>query len=49
MVNGLIEEDDLNFFYMTGSIEEQGAPSKLFENPKRERTQQFLNAVLEVN
>ena len=40
--------DRVCFFY-DGSIEEQGPPSKLFESPQRERTQQFLNAVLEAN
>ena len=40
--------DRVCFFY-NGAIEEQGAPSKLFENPERERTQQFPNAVLEAN
>ena len=40
--------DRVCFFY-NGAIEEQGSPSKLFENPERERTQQFLNAVLEAN
>ena len=34
-------------FFFGGSIEEQGTPAKLFESPERERTQQFLNAVLE--
>ncbi|UCG39780.1 MAG: ectoine/hydroxyectoine ABC transporter ATP-binding protein EhuA [bacterium] len=38
--------DRVCFFY-DGKIEEQGAPDELFENPTRERTQQFLSAVLE--
>ena len=36
--------DRVCFFY-GGRIEEQGAPSDLFGNPQRERTQQFLSAV----
>ena len=38
--------DRVCFFY-DGKIEEQGPPDQLFENPRRERTQQFLSAVLE--
>ena len=40
--------DRVCFFY-NGSIEEQGSPAKLFEAPERERTRQFLNAVLDAN
>lgn len=40
--------DRVCFFY-AGAIEEQGTPGKLFESPEKERTQQFLNAVLEAN
>ena len=36
-------------FFFNGAIEEQGTPTMLFENPERERTQQFLNAVLHAN
>nr|WP_319386969.1 ectoine/hydroxyectoine ABC transporter ATP-binding protein EhuA [uncultured Roseibium sp.] len=32
-------------FFFGGRIEEQGTPDELFENPQRERTQQFLSAV----
>ncbi|WP_303616636.1 ectoine/hydroxyectoine ABC transporter ATP-binding protein EhuA [Mariluticola halotolerans] len=38
--------DRICFFYQ-GSIEEQGSPDVIFGNPQRERTQQFLSAVLE--
>jgi len=38
--------DRICFFYQ-GSIEEQGSPEELFGNPQKERTQQFLSAVLE--
>jgi polar amino acid transport system ATP-binding protein len=38
--------DRVCFFY-DGKIEEQGPPSQIFENPQKERTQQFLSAVLE--
>jgi polar amino acid transport system ATP-binding protein len=38
--------DRVCFFY-DGKIEEQGEPKALFENPQRERTQQFLSAVKE--
>lgn len=34
-------------FFFNGSIEEQGTPSELFEHPQRDRTRQFLNAVLD--
>jgi len=40
--------DRVCFFY-DGKIEEQGAPDQLFDNPRSERTQQFLSAVLEAN
>jgi polar amino acid transport system ATP-binding protein len=40
--------DRICFFY-AGSIEEQDAPGALLDNPQRERTQQFLSAVLEAN
>jgi ectoine/hydroxyectoine ABC transporter ATP-binding protein len=36
--------DRICFFYR-GKIEEQGPPDQLFENPQKERTQQFLSAV----
>ncbi|XWN31133.1 MAG: ectoine/hydroxyectoine ABC transporter ATP-binding protein EhuA [Devosia sp.] len=38
--------DRVCFFY-GGRIEEQGPPDKLFSNPQKERTQQFLSAVRE--
>lgn len=38
--------DRVCFFY-GGKIEEQGAPEKLFGNPKKERARQFLSAVRE--
>jgi polar amino acid transport system ATP-binding protein len=34
-------------FFHAGRIEEQGPAQELFENPKNERTQQFLRAVME--
>ncbi|EKF19616.1 ectoine/hydroxyectoine ABC transporter ATP-binding protein EhuA [Nitratireductor pacificus] len=34
-------------FFHSGKIAEQGAPEDLFNNPREERTQQFLSAVLE--
>ncbi|HKL26920.1 MAG TPA: ectoine/hydroxyectoine ABC transporter ATP-binding protein EhuA [Desulfuromonadales bacterium] len=40
--------DRVCFFY-DGSIEEQGPPSQLFDTPQKERTQQFLSAVLEAS
>ncbi len=43
------EISDRVCFFFDGSIEEQGTPAKLFERPERERTQQFLNAVLDAN
>ncbi|CUK18697.1 Glutamine transport ATP-binding protein GlnQ [Ruegeria denitrificans] len=33
-------------FFLSGAIVEQASPKELYENPQRERTQQFLNAVL---
>lgn len=36
--------DRVCFFY-GGRIEEQGKPAELFDNPQKERTQQFLSAV----
>ena len=38
--------DRVCFFY-AGKIAEQGAPAEIFSNPRNERTQQFLAAVLE--
>jgi polar amino acid transport system ATP-binding protein len=38
--------DRVCFFY-AGKIAEQGPPSEIFINPRNERTQQFLSAVLE--
>ena len=38
--------DRVCFFY-AGKIAEQGKPSEIFANPKNERTQAFLSAVLE--
>ena len=38
--------DRVCFFY-DGCIEEQGTPDQLFDNPQKERTQQFLSAVFE--
>ena len=43
------EISDRVCFFFNGAVEEQGSPAKLFENPERERTQQFLNAVLEAH
>ena len=40
--------DRVCFFY-DGSIEEQGPPDQLFDAPQKERTQQFLSAVLEAS
>jgi len=40
--------DRVCFFY-DGQIEEQGAPDQLFDNPRSERTLQFLSAVFEAN
>ncbi|WP_026381103.1 ectoine/hydroxyectoine ABC transporter ATP-binding protein EhuA [Afifella pfennigii] len=41
------EISDRVVFFFDGSIEEQGTPDKLFDCPEKERTQQFLSAVLE--
>ena len=43
------EISDRICFFFNGTVEEQGAPAGLFENPERERTRQFLNAVLDAN
>ncbi len=43
------EISDRVCFFFGGRIEEQGSPEELFGNPRRERTQQFLSAVLEAN
>lgn len=40
--------DRVCFFY-SGQIEEQGAPETLLDAPQKERTQQFLSAVLDAN
>jgi len=36
---------DRTCFFYAGRIEEQGTPDELFDNPRKERTQQFLSAV----
>jgi polar amino acid transport system ATP-binding protein len=41
------EISDRVCFFFDGKIEEQGAPEQLFDNPRKERTQQFLSAVFE--
>jgi polar amino acid transport system ATP-binding protein len=41
------EISDRVMLFYDGRIEEQGTPEKLFDNPEKERTQQFLSAVLE--
>lgn len=43
------EISDRVCLFFDGSIEEQGPPDKLFDSPERERTQQFLSAVLEAS
>ena len=43
------EISDRVCFFFNGAVEEQGTPAKLFENPERERTRQFLNAVLDAS
>ncbi|NYT77185.1 ectoine/hydroxyectoine ABC transporter ATP-binding protein EhuA [Alcaligenaceae bacterium] len=43
------EISDRVCFFFNGQIEEQGAPEILFDSPQKERTQQFLSAVLESN
>jgi polar amino acid transport system ATP-binding protein len=40
------EFSDRICFFSNGKIVEQGPPKQLFENPKNERTKQFLRAVL---
>ena len=40
--------DRVCFFY-EGKIAEQGSPEQLFDDPKNERTKQFLHAVLDAN
>ncbi len=34
-------------FFSEGKVAEQGPPQQLFGNPQQERTQQFLNAVMD--
>ncbi|MEQ8298252.1 MAG: ectoine/hydroxyectoine ABC transporter ATP-binding protein EhuA [Nitratireductor sp.] len=41
------EISDRVMLFYDGRIEEQSTPEKLFDNPEKERTQQFLSAVLE--
>ncbi|MFA5521299.1 MAG: ectoine/hydroxyectoine ABC transporter ATP-binding protein EhuA [Castellaniella sp.] len=41
------EISDRVCFFFGGQIEEEGTPEMLFDNPRNERTQQFLSAVLE--
>ncbi|MBB4305435.1 polar amino acid transport system ATP-binding protein [Rhodobium orientis] len=41
------EISDRVCFFFGGKIEEQGSPDELFGNPQKERTQQFLSAVME--
>lgn len=36
-------------FFNEGKIFEEGPPEKLFGDPQKERTKQFLNAVLDAN
>ena len=36
-------------FFNEGKIFEQGPPDQLFDNPKNERTKQFLHAVLDAS
>jgi len=43
------EVSDRVCFFYGGKIEEQGPPSQIFSDPKKERTQQFLSAVLEAS
>ena len=43
------EISDRVCFFNDGKIFEQGAPEQLFDNPKNERTKQFLHAVLDAN
>jgi polar amino acid transport system ATP-binding protein len=41
------EVGDRVLFFDKGRIVEEGKPAELFDNPQRERTQQFLSAVLQ--
>ncbi|WP_340110207.1 ectoine/hydroxyectoine ABC transporter ATP-binding protein EhuA [Pikeienuella sp. HZG-20] len=43
------EISDRVCFFFDGGIEEQGAPEALFDNPQKDRTQQFLSAVMDAN
>lgn len=43
------EISDRVCFFTGGRILEQGTPHELLDNPKNERTRQFLNAVLDAN
>jgi len=43
------EISDRVCFFNEGKIFEQGPPEQLFDNPKNERTKQFLHAVLDAN
>ena len=43
------EISDRVCFFNEGKIFEQGPPAQLFDNPKNERTKQFLHAVLDAN
>ena len=43
------EISDRVCFFTEGKILEQGPPEKLLDNPKNERTKQFLHAVLDAN
>ncbi|MEC5325435.1 ectoine/hydroxyectoine ABC transporter ATP-binding protein EhuA [Aurantimonas sp. A3-2-R12] len=43
------EISDRVCFFFGGNIEEQGSPEMLFDRPEKERTQQFLSAILEAS
>ncbi|MDB9831758.1 ectoine/hydroxyectoine ABC transporter ATP-binding protein EhuA [Candidatus Pelagibacter sp.] len=43
------EISDRVCFFDEGKVVEQGPPKELFDNPKNERTQKFLHAVLDAN
>jgi len=43
------EISDRVCFFFDGKIEEQGSPDQLFDNPKMERPQQFLSAIVEAH
>ena len=43
------EISDRVCFFTGARILEQGPPSQLLDNPKNERTKQFLHAVLDAN